>query len=305
MNALLQALRTLPHRGEALSAASAVIWAVAVIFYRVGGRKAHPLALSLFKNALAAAVLLATLAGLGLPLFPPLPLRHYALMILSGIIGIALSDTIFFMALNKLGAELTAIVDCAYVPFVIGLSFLVLGERISLAQAGGVALIVAAVALISGRRGDAQIPRRDLRSGVALGILAMLLSAVGIVVMKPLLPEDSVVWAGLVRTVGGLAAMAGVVAVRRRRRELLAPLASGPTLAVLVPAALLGSYASMLLWLAGMKYAPASIASALNQLNTIFIFILGAIFLKEKITPVKLAAVALAFAGAMIISLVV
>jgi len=305
MGHIFQALRTLPHPGETLSAASALIWAVAVIFYRVCGRTVHPFALSLFKNALAAILLLATLAALGLPLFPPLPIRHYALMILSGIIGIALSDTIFFFALNKLGAELTAIVDCAYVPFVIGLSFLVLGERISLVQAGGVVLIVAAVALISGRRGDSQIPRRDLRAGLVLGVLSMLLSAVGIVVMKPLLQEDSIVWAGLVRTVGGLVAVAVVVAARRRRRELVAPLASGRTIAFLVPATVLGSYFSMLLWLAGMKYAQASIASALNQLNTVFIFILGAIFLKEKITAVKLAAVALAFAGAMIVSLVV
>ncbi len=305
MGHIVQALRTLPHPGETLSAASALIWAVAVILFRVCGRTVHPYALSLFKNVLAVVLLLATLAALGLPLFPPLPFRHYALMVLSGIIGIALSDTILFAALNRLGAELTAIVDCSYVPFVIVLSFFVLGERISPIQAGGVILIVAAVALISGQRGDSQIPRRDLRTGLALGVLSMLLSAVGIVIMKPLLPDDSIVWAGLVRTLAGAVSLAFAVAVHRRRRALLAPLASGRTIALLVPATVLASYCSMLLWLAGMKYAQASIASALNQLNTVFIFILGAIFLKEKITALKLAAVALAFAGAMIVALVV
>jgi drug/metabolite transporter (DMT)-like permease len=305
MDHLIQTIRNIPHPGETLSAASALIWAVAVILYRVCGRTVHPLALSFFKNILAAVLLVLTLGALGLPLLPPLPVRHYALMTLSGIIGIALSDTIFFVALNKLGAELAAIVDCSYVPFVIGLSFLVLGERISGVQAGGVVLIVAAVAMISGQRGDTQIPRRDLRIGIGMGVLSMFLSAVGIVIMKPLLTGDSLVWAGLVRTVAGAGSLALVMALHRRRRELLAPLRSGRTLRLLVPATILGSYLSMLLWMGGMKLAPASIASALNQLNTIFIFILAAVFLKEKVTVVKLAAVVLAFAGAMIVSLVV
>lgn len=303
MGSLLKSIAALPHLGETLSAAAALVWAVAVILFRVCGRTVPALALSFFKNILALGLFLLTLAVLGLPLLPPLPFKHYALMMLSGVIGIAISDTLFFMALNKLGAELTAIVDCAYAPFVIGLSFLFLGERINPLQGGGVVLIVGAVLLISGRPHQVQIPRRDLRTGVALGVLSMFISAAGIVIMKPLLAGDSLVWAGLVRTVGGAAAISVVLAFHPKRRLILAPLASGRTLALLVPATFFSAYLSMILWMGGMKYTQASIASALNQLNTIFIFILAAVFLKEKITPLKLIAVALAFAGAMLASI--
>ena len=303
MVSLLKSFAAMPHLGEVLSAASALVWAVAVILFRVCGRTVPPLALSFFKNLLAGLLLLLTLAALGQPLFPPLPLKHYALMLLSGVIGVAISDTLFFMALNKLGAELTAIVDCAYAPFVIGLSFLFLGERINPVQSGGVVLIVMAVLLISGRKTEALVPRRDLRAGVVLGVLSMFISAAGIVIMKPLLAGDSLVWAGLVRTVGGAVSLAMVLAFHPRRRAILAPLASTRMLKLLVPATVLSSYLSMVLWLGGMKYTQASISSALNQLNTIFIFILAAIFLKEKITPLKVIAVALAFAGAMFVSI--
>lgn len=303
MGSLLRSFAAIPHLGETLSAASALVWAVAVILFRVCGRTVPALAMSFFKNVLAVLLLLLTLAVLGLPLLPPLPIKHYALMMLSGVIGVAISDTLFFVALNKLGAELTAIVDCAYAPFVIGLSFLFLGERINPVQSGGVVLIVAAVLLISGRKTEAQIPRRDLRTGVALGVLSMFISAAGIVIMKPLLAGDSLVWAGLVRTVGGAVSLAVVLAFHPKRRAILAPLASGRTLTLLVPATVLSAYLSMVLWMGGMKYTQASIASALNQLNTIFIFILAAIFLKEKITPLKLICVALAFAGAMLVSI--
>jgi len=51
-----------------------------------------------------------------------------------------------------------------------------------------------------------------------------------------------------------------------------------------------------------MKFAFASVAAVLNQMNTIFIFILATIFLKEKATPWKIAAVVLAFIGAFLAS---
>jgi len=47
----------------------------------------------------------------------------------------------------------------------------------------------------------------------------------------------------------------------------------------------------------GMKYALVTVNVPLNQLNTIFIFILAAVFLKERVTVWRLLAVFLAFAG--------
>jgi drug/metabolite transporter (DMT)-like permease len=52
-----------------------------------------------------------------------------------------------------------------------------------------------------------------------------------------------------------------------------------------------------------MKYAQASVAAVLNQLNTIFIVVIAAIFLKERLTAWKIAAVVLAFIGAYLASM--
>jgi drug/metabolite transporter (DMT)-like permease len=63
----------------------------------------------------------------------------------------------------------------------------------------------------------------------------------------------------------------------------------------------LGGYLSLIAWMAGMKYAQASEASVLNQMNTIFIFVLGIIFLKEKLTPKKTLAFILAATGVVLV----
>lgn len=292
----------LPHPGETLSVLSALIWAFAIILFRVVGQRVHALGMNLFKTALGAALFGLTLAVAGEALLPPLPVHHYLLLILSGLVGVAAADTLLFVALLKLGAELTAIVDCVYVPFVVGLSILFLGETMSPVQSGGVVLIVLAVFLITRRRTDAQIPRRALWTGTGAGVLSMLFSAAGIVLMKPVLADSSIVWASFVRLASGTVFVGLSVALWPGRREILKSLISPKNIRLLAPASFLASYLSLVVWMAGMKYAQASVAAALNQMSTIFIFILAAMLLKERITPLKLAAVILAIGGAVLVA---
>jgi len=294
-------LMRLPHIGEILSLASAVVWALSVVLFRIAGERVHPLAMNLFKNWLAFGLLAVTVA-IGGGGIPDLPLKTTGIFVLSGILGIALSDWLFFTALVKLGAELTAIVDCAYSPFVIILSFLFLGERMKGLQIAGALLIVGAVLLITQKKSDEKISRHNLLAGIGIGVFSMFLTAGGIVLAKPFLPGVPVVWATFIRMAGGAVAGTILWGAHPRRKELIRPLRPGPEYKILVPAAFLSAYLSVLIWTAGMKYTQASVASALNQTNTIFIFLLAAVILKEKITPLKLAAVVLAIAGATLVS---
>jgi drug/metabolite transporter (DMT)-like permease len=300
MSAEPAALRPL---GETLALASAVAWAIAVVLFRISGRRVHPIGLNLAKNLLALALILPTLAVLGESLAPAVPLRTLALLLASGVLGIAVSDTLFFYALNRLGASLTAIVDCFYSPFVIALSFVMLGERLAPVQLVGAALVVSAVLTLAKEGQVEKLARRDLVVGIVYGILAMFFVAFGIVMVKPVLGSVSVFWATFVRIAGGAAALAVLVPFLRNRRAILSPLLDRRNWKALVPGSFFGSYLSLILWMGGMKYAEASIASVLNQLNTIFIVIIAAIFLKEKLTGWKLLAVVLAFVGAYLASM--
>ncbi len=284
--------------GEILSLSSGLAWAVAVILFRVSGRRVHPVGLNLGKNVLGLALLAPTLLLLGQPLAPPVTAAKTGLLLLSGVLGIAVSDTLFFHALNRLGASLTAIVDCFYSPFVIALSFVLLGERLTLVQLAGAALVVSAVLTVSKEGKLERIEGKDLALGIVYGILAMFFVALGIVMVKPVLGEVSVLWATFVRLIGGTAALGLLVPVLRNRRAVLAPLFDRRNWRTLAAAAFFGSYLSLILWTGGMKYANASVAAILNQLNTIFVVVIAAVVLKERLTGWKVAAVVLAFVGA-------
>jgi drug/metabolite transporter (DMT)-like permease len=288
--------------GEILALSSGLAWAVAVVHFRVSGRSIHPVGLNLGKNVLGLVLIVPTLLVLGEPLTPLVPASATGLLLLSGVLGIAVSDTLFFHALNRLGASLTAIVDCFYSPFVIALSFVILGERLTLVQLAGAALVISAILTVSKEGKLERIDRRDLALGIIYGILAMFFVALGIVMVKPVLGTVSVFWATLVRMAGGTAALVLLVPALRNRRAVLAPLLDRRNWKALVPAAFFGSYLSLILWTGGMKYAKASVAAVLNQLNTIFIVVIAAIFLKERLTGWKILAVVLAFVGAYLAS---
>jgi drug/metabolite transporter (DMT)-like permease len=239
---------------------------------------------------------------LGESLLPGLAWRDYALLGLSGFLGITLSDTLFFQCLNLLGASLTAVVDCLYSPFVILFSFLFIGERLNARQLIGVALILSALVLISRSKESGLPPRKHLLLGIALGSLAMVTLAASIVMIKPLLARAPVLWATLWRVAAGGAALLVFLPFHPDRRKILRPLATPANWRSLVPGTFLGSYIALIAWMAGMKYTLASVAAPLNQLNSIFIFVLAAIFLKEKVTTAKMGAVALATIGAFLVS---
>lgn len=290
------------HSGEWLAIASAAVWAVGVILFRLSSFRLHPIALHLGKNLFALVLIALTLLMTGASFFPAVPAKNTYLLLLSGFLGIAVSDTLFLWALKLIGASLTAIVDCTYSLFVILLSHFFLGERLSGLQLVGVALIVLAVITIT--RGNSEnssgpISSKNLVLGIILGTMAMAFVAVAIVIIKPVLKDTPVVWATGIRLSGGTVPLL-FVPLLRGKRLIFTPLFNLSTWKILAPASFLGTYLSLMFWIGGMKYAFASVAAALNQLNTIFIFLLATIFLKEKVTLWRVMAVLAAFLGAFL-----
>ena len=70
----------------------------------------------------------------------------------------------------------------------------------------------------------------------------------------------------------------------------------------LIMGSLLGTFLSVIFWLAGYKYTLAGRAAIYNQLSTIFIIIMAVIFLNETMTKRKWIAVFFALSGVLIVS---
>jgi drug/metabolite transporter (DMT)-like permease len=295
-------LSAVPHLGEALSILTAVIWAFAVILFKKSGETVHPLALNAFKNLLAMVLLVPTIWLTGETLMPQTPARGYLILFLSGAIGIGIGDTLFFKSLNELGAGLTAIVVCMYSPFVISFSSFWLNESLASLQLLGALLVITAVLIATIQRSDKEVTRKGVIHGVLYGILASAAMAAGVVIMKPLLNTYSVIWVAEIRLVGGMVVLAVVLLLHPRRRGIVDSLVKTRNWQYTVGGSFCGAYLAMIIWIAGIKYTQASIASALNQTSTIFVLIFAALILKEPMTLRKTIGIGLAFIGAFLVS---
>ena len=292
----------MPYIGEILSLATAFTWAIAVIFFKKSGESVHPIALSLFKDVMTVILLIPTMYLIGETLSYPCTSWDYILLFVSGAIGIGVADTLFFMSLNRLGASLIAIVDCLYSPFVIALSFIFLGESLSLLQILGVVMIISAVLAATQPRARAGISKRNLILGIIFGILMMAANATGIVMIKPLLEKSPLLWVTEMRLIGGVIILGLVLLFHPYRRRIVMSINSLGSWHFTFLGSFFGTYLSMVFWLGGMKYTQASISASLNQTSNVIIFILAAIFLKESINLHKSIGIILAVAGVFIVT---
>ncbi len=293
----------IPYIGEILSLICAIVWAAAIMFFRKSGETTKPFALNFFKNTLASILFILTSLLLGKEIFRNAPLRDYLILIISGVVGISFADTVYFASLNILGAGISTVVNTLFNPFVIGLSFFFLGEKLSILQLIGAALIISAIGITTIRVTALEITRKKLAFGIFLGVLSVLAMAASVIVAKPILDNSPIIWCTEVRLIAGTIVMAIIALFHPRRKIIFSAFIPSKNWKHLIPGTVLGAYLAMVIWLAGLKFAYASVATAINQTSVIFVFIFAAIFLKERFTFRKFIGLALSFGGIILVTI--
>jgi len=282
--------------GELCSILSALAWAIGVMLYRQLGARLPPLQLNFLKNAMVLLMLLPAiplLHGLTLPAFTAMQIFA---AVSSGLLGIGIADTLYFRALNELGAGRMGVIGNSYSPFVIVLSFIFLGERLQPLQIAGFVLVSLGVWLAAWPRpGQAPRPAHAVR-GFALALLAIVLMAISIVLVKRVLEAQPLLWVTGLRMLGALAGMV-VIAMLRGETALLTPPTVGMPWRKLALAAFVGQFLAMVLWLAGFKYIQASIAAILGETASVFILVLAWFWLREPLGRRAVVGVGLTLSG--------
>ncbi len=289
--------------GSVFALSSAFFWALAVILFKKSGDNFSPLSLNIYKSMVALVLITLTMLVLGIPFFPDVEPRGWVLLSLSGFLGITLADILFFKALNLLGAGLVAVVECIYLPSVLFFSFILLGEHLGPKGILGSILVLSAIFVGSAGKELKQKKTsthytKETLVGIVAGLLSVVLMALGIVMIKGVLEHTNVFWATLVRVVAGCISLFAIVIFHPGRKKYIEELKFSRAWLTALPASVSGNFIALLFWVAGMKYTTASQAAILNQMSTIFIFILAAVWLKETITVQKAIAICMAFTGA-------
>ncbi len=115
------------------------------------------------------------------------------LLIISGLLGIFIGDSLLFTALNRLGPRRAGILFAFNAPLAALLGWSFLGETLSLTAVAGIAVTAAGIALaiVFGHRGRSAVGLETIQGslavGVAIGLGAALGQALGIIIARPLM----------------------------------------------------------------------------------------------------------------------
>jgi drug/metabolite transporter (DMT)-like permease len=235
--------------GELYSLAAAGCWAVAVILLKKSGESLPPFALNLVKNGLCLTALTLTLWMFGGWPESTMPTPLLMQTLISGAIGIAVADTLYFRALNAIGAARMGVIGTAYSPGVILLAAFFLGERLSPLQLGGVALTIAGIVLVTYAKATDALDAGVLRQGAVLGVLSVTLMAAGVILAKPVLETEDFLWVVTLRVASGVALMFAIATVRREWPGLISAYRAVRHWPAVVAGSLMSSYIALLFWL--------------------------------------------------------
>jgi drug/metabolite transporter (DMT)-like permease len=256
--------------GESACLAAAFAWASAVLVFRRPIADHGAPAVNLFKCLLASALLALTMVAMGVG-FAGATTRDMILVAISGVIGLTVGDTALFAAVGRIGAHRTLLLQTLAPVFAAALA-LPLGERLSVGQLTGAVVILCGVALVvaPGRGAPTSATQAVPTAGVLLAILAAFGQGAGVVVAKSGLDSLTVLPSTLIRLAAGAGGLLVVESLRGTLGRMVEASTTRASLLRLVPATLVGTYLAMLLMMAGVAMAPASVAAVLLATTPVF-----------------------------------
>ena len=286
--------------GDLYAVITAVCWSSAVILFDISTKNFTAIQLNVLKNFIGVFGFILTIILFSIP-SPNFSQQDIFTLALSGFLGILIADGLFLESLRRLGSGISAVVSTIYTPTVFIIAFILFNETINLHSYIGGVLVIGGIT-ISVFQPPKTIKKRDLYIGILFGIMANILTAYSVLIIKPIMKNNSVIYVALYRFSIGLFFGIIINLFKSGTKTVIQKFKQGLTNQYVVFGAILGTYLSVIFWLAGYKYTLAGRAAIYNQLSTVFIIILARVFLKEPMTSKKLIGVSLAIFGAMIVS---
>ena len=288
--------------GAALSAA--IFWSIAVIIFKSASEEISPFLITALKNTIA------TICFFSLFIFIDIPIWYngfetldYIKILISGVLGMGLADVIFLYALSKIGANRIALINCFEPVVIYILSVIFLSTVLTSQQILGFVIVIIAILIINYEKDIDDLDFRVKRLGIMLQISAVILSSIGIVLIKPVLSKAAgniniQLWVTAFRLLPGVFVAWIIFMFQNDKILLIHPLKKSKNIKKVIIGSGLGTFLALGFWIIGyanIEHPP--IASILGQTSVIFIILLSWLFLKERITPIRLLSMSFAIAG--------
>ncbi len=261
--------------------ASAASWALCAVLWKNIGETISPLSMNLYRSVISSLFLLAALL-----IVAPAPVTASDCLFLglSGVLGIALGDTFFFMSLMNLGPRLVSLLGALTPVLVTIFAMVFLGEKITPMVMAGIVLTVAGIVWVLREKAPPAQNLKNRSLGVRYGLLSMVCMAAGVILTKVGVTSVPTLQATLIRLLGGVAGLLCWGCLTRALKDWSTPFHDTRLFKQIFLVVLISTFGGFWLFVVALKHVDAAVASTLGATTPLFVLPLAAIMLKEKIS---------------------
>lgn len=300
---------------ELAAIAAAMCWTVSSLTFGLASRAAGPAAVNQFRLLAALPIMFALHAASTGVWWPDgVTGSRAAMLVASGVLGLAIGDLGYFHALALIGPRLASVVHATWPAQAALLAFAISGEQLRARQALGLAMTTVGVVLVLLRPRDGSAWRPDItRTQRWLGILGAFVAALGqasgMALSRAAMQSDDALPQGIpplsatvVRLCAGTVGVFAIAALQRQSLAFLSLRAGGAplrnTLIGTTFGPILGIWLSMV---ATRDAVDAGSAAGLMSLTPLFLLPVTRIAYGARITALSAAGTLLATAGAVVL----
>ena len=214
-------------------------------------------------------------------------IEYLNVIIVSGVIGIFLGDTLLFIALKRIGPRRNNILFSLAAPFTVILNILALQQKMSLIEITGCILVfigvVVAISYGNSKNNNHrwELIEGSIKIGILFGILAALCQSIGLIMMKPILDQgaDPIASAAIRCTISALLLSLTYIS----KSNLIGSNINFTTSTILktIISGFLGMALGMSLLLIALQKADAGIVATLSSTSSIMLLFLLWIITKK------------------------
>lgn len=291
------------HYGELFALLAAVMWGSASIFSALASREIGAGNLNRLRLVFAAVVLGAIIsATVGWSWTAQINREEYALLALSGILGLAFGDRFYFSALKEMGPRLSTQVFALNPVTSTLLAWIFLREKLGFWPLLGIAVAISGVILVTSERRRTENTSHASFRGVSFALIATVCHSGAFVLAKHVMGTriDSLT-GSFVRMVAAMVAVWVLAALNGKVFSTWRSLSTLRRWKLVAAGSILGPSIGIWVALIGITHAPVGIASTLMALTPLFVIPLVVLTQHEKVSKRAILGALIAFGGVVLL----
>jgi len=288
------------HIGEFAALFTAFCWTATALAFESASNKVGSIAVNLMRLTMAF-VFLSIFSLITRNMLLPTDASAHAWIWLSvsGLIGFVIGDLFLFESYTIIGSRISMLIMTLVPPITAFISWLMLGETLSLYNFIGMALTIGGIALVivNRRTDEKKLSISHSPKGILFAFIGAVGQAVGLVFSKVGMGSYNAFAATQIRVITGMIGFAIVITLWKKWRNVGSAVKNIPAMKRICVGSVFGPFLGVSFSLFAVQHANAGIASTIMSIVPILIIPPAILFMKQKVTVKEIIGAVISVTG--------